>query len=108
MWLQMNDSIFDNKQTDRIFASLAKKAAKQQQKQTNAAKRFMRETAPDTLREILNTIAENGHPDEQEAVHQLQAKYESKESLDFNDIITLRDLYKSTCCTLRNKDDDNG
>ena len=104
----MNDSIFDNKRTDRLFASLGKKAAKQQEKETKAAKRFMHETAPDTLREILNTIEKNGHPHEQEAAHQLQTKYENKEDLDFNDIITLRELYKSTCCTLRNKDDDNG
>ncbi len=104
----MNRSIFDNKRTAKIFDVLAKKAAKLQDKKTCAAKQFMSEISPETLREILNTIEMNGHPHEQEAVRQLRSKYEDKKALDFNDIITLRDFYKSTCNTLRNKDDDNG
>lgn len=102
------DSIFESRRTDKEFSTLAKKAAKLQEQKIRAARKFMSETAPETLREIFNTIEENGHPYEQEAVCELRNKYEDKKSLDFNDIVTLREFYKSICNTLKNKDDNNG
>ena len=102
------DSIFESRRTDKEFSTLSKKAAKLQEKKTCAAKKFMSETSPETLREVFDAIENNGHPYEQEAVRELRNKYEDKRSLDFNDIVTLRDFYKSICNTLKNKDDSNG
>ena len=100
----MNDSIFENKRTDKKFNALAKQAVKQQK----MAKAFMSETSPETLREIFTIIERNGHPYEQQAVRELRTKYEGNKNLDFNDILTLRDFYKSVYNNLKNKDEDNG
>lgn len=104
----MNNSIFENIKTDIKFTALAKKVAKLEEKKKTVSQEFMSETSPETLRDIFKTIEENGHPYEQEAIHQLRTKYENNKSLDFNDILALRNFYKSICNTLKNKDDDNG
>ncbi len=90
----MIDSMFDRKLFKK-FDSIAKDKAKLQHKENVACQEFMKTTSPDVMRDVFNIIEEFGHPKEQADARLIKNKYEAKEDLSLEDILTLDGLYKS-------------
>ncbi len=90
----MIDSLFDKK-TAKTFDTIAKKKAKLHKQEVEVAKKFMCDTRPETIIEILNLVEQKGHPDEIRLSQEIRNKYQGDRGLEFDDIMSLDILYKS-------------
>ena len=95
--------MFDKKFFKKID-SIAKEKAKIQQKESEVCQEFMKITSPDIMVDVFNIIDQFGHPKEQDQAKQIKNKYESKEDLSVEDILSLDVLYRS-CYSHMNKGD---
>lgn len=106
MVCNMINALFD-KGTMKKFDDLAKKQAKLDEKKNNLVKKTMVDIDSDTLKNVLNTAKEYGHPEERKLSEEIENKYISGEKLGFDDLMNLDSLYKSNYRNFSNKDVEN-
>ena len=99
----MINSLFDRKLTKK-FDSIARQKANIQKEENDLCKEFMSKIKCETILCILDTVEKNGHPNEKNISRNLRNKYE-QETLSFDDIIVLNNLYKSNYRNINNKGD---
>ena len=99
----MVDSLL-SKKLSKKFDTLAKKKAHFQEKEENLCKAFLAETSPETIYCVLDMLRNSAHPTHQDTAEKLRNKYEN-ETLSFDDIMTLKELYKMNCRNIINKGD---
>ncbi len=102
----MINSLFD-KSTMKKFDTLAKKQAELDDKKSDLVKKTMVEMDPETLVNIIETVKKCGHPNEKNLSKEIGDKYSSGETLDFDDLMNLDNLYKSNFKKFSNKDVDD-
>ena len=99
----MIDSLLDKKLSKK-FDTLAEKKASVQKEEDRLCKQFLAQTTRETIVAVLNIVQEFGHPNEQALSQKLKNKYEN-ETLSFDDILTLNELYKANYRNMSNKED---
>lgn len=102
----MINSLLDDKMSKK-FDSLASKQAKLDTKKRDAVKSFMETTNRQTIKEVFDTVRQNGHPNELKLSEIIEEKYSKGEELEFEDVMALNDLYKSNYEAFANKDIEN-
>lgn len=100
----MIDSLFDKKTTKKIN-SIAKKKSDIEREETKLSKEIMTKTSKETIYNVLDISEKFGHPNEQESSKSIRAKYDNKEELSLDDILTLKMLYASNYQYMNNRGD---
>ena len=101
----MIDSLFDKK-TAKEFNAIAREKAKVSEKEIKAVKGFLCNTDSKTIVDVFQNIKKYGHPGERKTTTKIQENYE-KNTLSFDDIMTLNELFKSNCKHYINKEEKN-
>lgn len=102
----MIDSLFD-KNTIKKYDELAKKQAKLNARKETLAKSSLEKLEPETLINVFDIVEQYGHPNEKQLSEKLRNKYNSGTALEFDDLLTLDNLYKSNVGKFSNKDVQN-
>ena len=102
----MINSLFD-KGTMKKFDALAQKQAKLNNEKSDLVKKTMEKMDPETLINVLDIVKKYGHPNEKKRSKEIESKYFSGESLDFDDLMNLDSLYKSNFEKFSDKDVEN-
>lgn len=102
----MKDSIF-SKNTDKMAELIKKQKAKIQLKENKFISDFMKETDTKTISQIFDIVEKSGHPNEINQIKEIRLKYEKGNELEFDDIISLNDLYLSNIEQFKNNKGDN-
>lgn len=102
----MIDSLFDEK-TAKNFDDLATKQAKLDAKKRNLSEKSMKQLDSQTLKNVFEVVSRYGHPNEKNICDKLNSKYNLGEELEFEDLLTLDNLYKSNFKNFSNKGVDN-
>ena len=88
----MVDSLL-GKKLSKQFDTLAKKKAIMQEKEDNLCKAFLADTSSETIFFVLDRLLDSADPNHQALAEKLRNKYET-DTLSFDDIMSLRELYK--------------
>lgn len=97
----MVECLFD-KSLDKRYDSLAKKQAALDERKRKLVGQTMEKIDAKTINEVIEVVMMFGHPYEKDKAEQIKGKYDSN-YLEFDDLMTLRDLYKSNYQNFSNK-----